>query len=93
MSEGATGAKPRRGLRWTLGGLMLLIALVALPMAWYAHQARENARIRMEADVRRAKVIAQINSQVKHIELLWIEKAAIGGKIQRSRAEPAEPPR
>jgi hypothetical protein len=81
MSEGATGAKPRRGLRWTLGGLMLLIALVALPMAWYAQRAGQMARERAAAEARRADVV----SQIKEFQKLFDEQAKLE-KDQRSRA-------
>lgn len=35
--------------RWTLGGLLVLVALSSLPMAWYASREREAERKRQEA--------------------------------------------
>jgi hypothetical protein len=39
--------KPKR--RWTLGGLLVVVALSALPMAWQANREREAARKQREA--------------------------------------------
>jgi cell division protein FtsL len=65
MSSEQSDVKPRSRRRWTLGGLMVLVAVAALPLTWYVHQVRELNRQRAVADMQRAKLEAQINYQVK----------------------------
>jgi hypothetical protein len=66
----------RRKGRWTLGGLMVLIALVAVPMAWLAHQAREADRQRAVADALRAKLVTAIERALWDAAMLESKAAA-----------------
>jgi hypothetical protein len=68
MSEGPTDARPRRGLRWTLGSLMLLVALVAVTLAWYVQRVREFAREQAAADAERALYVSQVNQILKSMD-------------------------
>ncbi len=54
--------------RWTLGGLMLVIALVAVILAWHAHQVREIDRQRALADAERDLIVAQTEQILKAME-------------------------
>jgi cell division protein FtsL len=77
--------------RWTLGGLMLLIAVVALPLAWYSYRAREIVRQQAVADLQRSKIEARINQLLKSMEdQHTLEQARISDEIARSTA-PTEP--
>jgi hypothetical protein len=55
------------GRRWTLGGLMVLIALVALPLAWYVHRVREFERAQAVADFLRAKLVAHMDKELEKL--------------------------
>ena len=67
--------------RWTLGGLMLIIALVAVMLAWYAHRAREFARVQAAADAERARLVARAK---REIEQLYAEQAKVEEIVRRA---------
>ncbi len=54
--------------RWTLGGMMILIAVVALPLAWYSYQAREIHRQQVFAERRAALAVEQVKLLMKVVE-------------------------
>jgi len=54
--------------RWTLFGLMVLIAVVALPLAWYVHRVREIDSQRMLSEARTAHIQAQIKKIERAID-------------------------
>jgi 7-keto-8-aminopelargonate synthetase-like enzyme len=83
MSEGPTDERPRLKRRWTLGAMMGLIALAAVPLAWFTHQAREYARVEAASKAQ----VEFIMEQVKHIEKLIGERAVLEEKTARHRAE------
>jgi hypothetical protein len=60
MNEKPSDARPRLKRRWTLGGLMILIALIALPTAVIVQQRREIELMRLEAEHARAQAVAAL---------------------------------
>jgi hypothetical protein len=66
---------------------MLLIAVVALPLAWYVHRVREVARQQAAADAVRASILAEMNQIMKKI---GDEEEFVSGEIARVKA-PAKP--
>ena len=55
-------------LRWTLGRLMLVIALVAVTLAWYVQRVREIDRERAAADAERDLIVVQTEQILKTME-------------------------
>jgi hypothetical protein len=67
--------------RWTLGGLMILIAVLALPLAVIVHQQREIERMRREAEM--ARDLAKATSLRVLKEADELERA-----VSEQRADP-----
>jgi hypothetical protein len=91
MSNEPTDTPPRPGRRWTLGGMMLLIAVVALPLAWYVYRVREIDRQRLLAEQRTAYAQEQVKQFMKLInEQAKREQERSSGEVARAAAPPAE---
>ena len=85
--------------RWTLGGLMVLIAIAALPLAWYVHQVRELNRQRAIADAERMYVVSRIENVQRFMEEQVSREAAnnrlqaeIRARLENSTTKGSPPP-
>jgi hypothetical protein len=78
-------------LGWTLGGLMIMIAVVALPLTWYVHRVREIDRQRLLAEQRTAYAQEQVKQITKLIdEQAKGEQDRRSGEAARAAVPPAE---
>jgi hypothetical protein len=68
MSERPSDAPAKLKRRWTLGKLMILIAILAGPLAVIVHQQREIERMRREAEMARDLAVAREQQALKAIE-------------------------
>jgi hypothetical protein len=83
MSEGQqTDARPRPERRWTLSGLMFLIALLTVPLALYDHHLREAERRRTVTIHYLKRLVGEANERLE-TPPVDAGNPAIGGEQRR----------